>query len=136
MLFLTCMSDYEEYWWNRNKIENVDSDEDMDRMVEKVHFKKEEIIIHDSYKLNGEMVYIHIDSGTATFNYANGTQRSVPAIDLLFCPECVKEKIYPFSDDGNICELHKIQRIQFDLEKYESFKLISGMEGGTSEPNK
>lgn len=130
------MSDYEEYWWNRNKIENVDSDEDLDRLVEKAHFKKEETIIHESYKLNGEIVYIHIDSETATFDYANGTSRSVPVIDIKFCPECVKEKKYPFSENGNTCEVHKIPLIPFDLEKYESFKLISKMEGGNSEPIK
>lgn len=130
------MSDYEEYWWNRNKIENVDSDEDLDRMVEKAHYKKEETIIHASYKLNGEMVYIHIDSYKATFDYANGTSRSIPALDILFCPECVKENIYPFSENRNTCEVHKIPMIQFDNEKYESFKLISRMEGGNSEPTK
>lgn len=130
------MSDYEEYWYNRNKIENVDSDEDLDRMVEKAHFKKDEKIIHDNFKLNGEMVYIHIDPDTATFDYANGTSRSVPSLDLKFCPACVKESNYPFSDDGNICEYHKTQRIQFEIEKYESFKIISKMEGGTSEPIK
>jgi len=83
------------------------------------------------YEIRGEMVRIDIDEEIATFHYANQTNRSIPLQRLKFCPDCLREKKYPFSEDDSICQRHKTPFLPFDIETFERFQIIALMEDNT-----
>lgn len=83
------------------------------------------------YEVRGEVVRVKIDTETATFDYVNQTNRSIPLYRLKFCPDCLREKKYPFSEDDSICERHKTPFLPFDLETFERFQIIALMENNT-----
>lgn len=118
------MSDYEEFWNNREKFEEQEVES------ETVRISRPDININESYEINGESVHVHINSENAVFSYVNRTSKTVPLEHLRFCPECVREKKYPFTEIEKECPDHKIPMLPFDVEHYEKFKLISKMEGG------
>ncbi len=83
------------------------------------------------YEIRGEVVRINIDTEIATFHYANQTNRSIPLHRLKFCPDCLRDKKYPFSEDDSICQRHKTPFLPFDLETFERFQIIALMENNT-----
>lgn len=84
------------------------------------------------YEIEGEVVRIEINVESATFYYANQTHRSIPLYRLKFCPDCLRDKNYPFSEDDLICQRHKTPFLPFDLETFERFQIIALMENNTS----
>lgn len=116
------MSDYEDYWTEREK------DEEGEEVAEK------EVVMETFYH-NGEDVRVLIMDDVITFEYENGTTRTVPIDRVRFCPECMRNRIFPFTLTDEICQRHRSPYLKFSLSDYENFKIISKMEGGLIVPH-
>jgi len=120
------MSDYEDYWVERDRIEGLeDAVEEHPypgRMREGSRFK-------ETYTSNGETITVTIGEEFAEFEYSNGTSSEVALSDLKFCPSCVKEGRYPFSRHGDRCPVHEIEYFDFDIKRFEEFKVLSKLNG-------
>ena len=120
------MSDYEDYWVERNRIEGledaVEEDTDARRVKEGTRFR-------EVYTSNGESIEVTINEEFAFIEYSNGTSSEIPLSELKFCPSCVKENKYPFSRHGDSCPSHQIEYFDFDIRRYEEFKVLSKLNG-------
>ena len=121
------VSDYENYWVDRDKIESLeDAVEAEDIYDKKIPVKPS---FKETYTMNGEIVVVTIGEEFAFFEYSNGTSSEVSLSELKFCPSCVKEGKYPFSRHGASCPIHRIEYFNFDMKRYEEFKVISKLNG-------
>ncbi|HID71849.1 MAG TPA: hypothetical protein EYP29_03785 [Thermoplasmata archaeon] len=121
------MSDYEDFWLNRNKVESLEDPTEVEE--ESMGSESEGFRFEETYTLKGEIIKVLIAQEFARFEYSNGTTAEIPLDELKFCPSCVKEGKYPFSSDGGACPLHKMEYINFDIKRYEDFKVLSQLNG-------
>ena len=120
------MSDYEDYWVERDKVESLEDSGEEYSYQKKI---KEGARFKESYTSNGEIIEVTIGEEFAFFEYSNGTSSEVPLSELKFCPSCVKEGRYPFSRHGDSCPIHKIEYFTFDFTRYEEFRVLSKLNG-------
>ncbi len=121
------MSDYEDYWTKRNEIEGLEDPGEQEQTYPKK--LREDLIFKETYTHKGGLIEVSLNEEFAYFGYANGSSAEVPLSQLLFCPSCVKEGKYPFALNGEQCPIHKIEFFNFDIRRFEEFKVLSQLNG-------
>lgn len=118
-------SDYEEYWVKRDKIEGLEDPVEEPQATPEQEAPK----FRETYVQKDEEIEVTIWEAIATIEYSNGTVSEVPVSELKFCPSCVKEGKYPFSRHGDSCPTHKVEFFDFDITRFEEFKVLSQLNG-------
>src|SRR3989338_10261508 len=85
---------------------------------------RDEEPLWDAFLLDGRPVTVALSPESANIRYENGSEEFVDRDELAYCPDCVREHVFPFQGRSTRCPAHGTDVLAFDLDEYERFELL------------